>query len=390
MLTSAALVLLPQSVRSVATQVVVADSSAVLSAALPRISPPVPLETLDGEVQVKSVTSYVISFVAKGKDAARAEATANAVARSYVAYVTSPSSPVGHVSAQMLEPATSATGPSPLRGLLTYGIAGLLAGALIGIVGSLAISRNDRRLRERDEIASSIGIPVLASIPVAHPSDARGWATLLGNYKPAAVHAWRLRKALQQIGVPGESQSNGRVGGISSLVVLSLSSDPKALAIGPQLAVFTASLGIPTALVIGPQQDKNATAALRTAGVAEQSESSRLSDYLRVTVSDYGDVGVQPGELAVIVTVVDSWTPQIPETIGATTTLLGVSVGAATADQLARVAVSASTDGREIVGILVADPDPSDHTTGYMPQIAQPIRRKVPTRLSSFVTEMRR
>ena len=40
-----------------------------------------------------------------------------------------------------------------------------------------------------------------------------------------------------------------------------------------------------------------------------------------------------------------------------TATVLGVSAGAATAEQLARVAVVAAADGREITGILVADPD---------------------------------
>ena len=54
----------------------------------------------------------------------------------------------------------------------------------------------------------------------------------------------------------------------SSLAVLSLSSDRNALALGPQLAVFAASLGIPTALVVGPQQDANATATLRAACAA--------------------------------------------------------------------------------------------------------------------------
>ena len=66
---------------------------------------------------------------------------------------------------------------------------------------SLAIGRKDRRLRERDEIANSIGIPVLASVPVGHPSDAAGWTKLLEDYKPAAVHAWQLRNALQQLGM---------------------------------------------------------------------------------------------------------------------------------------------------------------------------------------------
>ena len=64
---------------------------------------------------------------------------------------------------------------------------------------ALAIGRNDRRLRERDEIANSIGIPVLASVPVARPSAAAGWTNLLEDYKPSSVHAWQLRAALQQL-----------------------------------------------------------------------------------------------------------------------------------------------------------------------------------------------
>ncbi len=40
-----------------------------------------------------------------------------------------------------------------------------------------------------------------------------------------------------------------------------------------------------------------------------------------------------------------------------------------TAEQLARAAVTAAADGREIAGILVADPDPGDNTTGRMPHL---------------------
>ena len=56
----------------------------------------------------------------------------------------------------------------------------------------------------------------------------------------------------------------------------------------------------------------------------------------------------------------------------ASTTVLGVSAGAATAAQLVGVAVSAAADGRQIDGILVADPDPADHTTGRVPQLTRP------------------
>ena len=59
-----------------------------------------------------------------------------------------------------------------------------------------------------------------------------------------------------------------------------------------------------------------------------------------------------------------------------TATVLGVSAGAATAEQLARVAASAAADGRDIAGILVADPDPADHTTGRLPQLARPAHRR--------------
>ena len=51
--------------------------------------------------------------------------------------------------------------------------------------------------------------------------------------------------------------------------------------------------------------------------------------------------------------------------------MLGVASGAVTAQQLARVAASAAADGRDIVGILVADPDPADQTTGRLPQLAR-------------------
>ena len=90
----------------------------------------------------------------------------------------------------------------------------------------------------------------------------------------------------------------------------------------------------------------------------------------------------------VVVAVVDSETPRVPDTARPATTILGVSAGVATAEQLARVAVSAAADGREIVGILVADPEPTDKTNGQIPQLAQPIRRRQPTRLSGKTTEI--
>ena len=92
-----------------------------------------------------------------------------------------------------------------------------------------------------------------------------------------------------------------------------------------------------------------------------------------------------------VVAVVDGQTPRMPETMRTAVTVLGVSAGAATAEQLARVAVSAAIDGREIVGILVADPEPDDNTTGQIQQLAKPVRRRQPpTRVNGLTTETRR
>src|SRR5713226_2518502 len=96
MLTSTALVVLPQNAQSAqvaanggpdpytATQEVVASSSAVLSGALRDARPAMSVAELRRLVQVGSLTSYVISISAKSTVAADAEATANAVANSYI------------------------------------------------------------------------------------------------------------------------------------------------------------------------------------------------------------------------------------------------------------------------------------------------------------------
>jgi hypothetical protein len=52
--------------------------------------------------------------------------------------------------------------------------------------------------------------------------------------------------------------------------------------------------------------------------------------------------------------------------------------------------VNADADGCEITGILVADPEPTDHTTGRVPQVSRPARRRQPTRLKGVTTEITR
>ena len=254
----------------------------------------------------------------------------------------------------------------------------------------LAFNRNDRRLRKRDEIADSIGVPVLASIRAVHPSGAAAWTKLFADYEPGAVDAWRLRKALQHLGLADANLNGSQPGSGSSLEVLSFGFDFGALALGPQLAVFAASRGIPTALVVGPQQDVNAAATLRAACAVPQPAPSRRSSHLQVIVRDH-DSGVRQPDaaLTVVVAVVDSRSPQVADTTRTTATVLAVSAGTVTAEQVARAAASAAAAGRDIIGILVADPDPDDHTTGRLPRLARPAHQRGPIRMTSTTAETR-
>jgi capsular polysaccharide biosynthesis protein len=377
-LSAQALVVLPQTGVNVPTQVVIAGSDPVLAGALGKVGG-LPLDQLSADVHASSLTSNVIQITGRARSGAQAEDIANAVANSYLAYVSAATSPVGHVPARLLQPATEATGLSPVEELLLTGAYGLGGGLIVGVIAALARGRNDRRLRSRDEIANSIGIPVLASLPVEHPSDAPGWRRLLTEYEPAVVHGWRLRVALDYLGVTPDGEP-------MSLTVLSLSADRAALALGPQLAVYAASQGIGVALVVGPQQDENATAALRTACAAPLPDG-----HLRVFAPDDGrSLDARDVALIVTVAVVDGRAPQIPAAMRTRTTLLGVTAAAATAEQLASVATAAAKDRRPVGGILVADPDADDQTTGRIPQLTRSARRVQPNRLRHTPTEIRR
>jgi capsular polysaccharide biosynthesis protein len=393
MLTSEALVVLPASVPAMATEVVVAGSTPVLAGALPDVSPAMSVTALRDQVAVTSETANVLKISAEGGSPAQAEGNTNAVANSFISYVGSSESPVGRVVARMLAPATTANGTSPVLHRIIFGAVGAIFGLLAGYLIAVARMRGNRKLRLRDDIANSIGVPVLASVPASRPSSAADWAKLLNTYEPAPVHAWRLRKALQQLALAGVHLTGGQDNGTSSsLSVISLAGDPGALALGPQLAVFAASLGIPTVLIVGPQQDPNLTATLRAAcaGWQQQSLAGRAG-MLRTAITDDRNAGGYPDALlSVVVGVVDGDRPDVGTTMRATATVIGVTAGEVTADQLARVAVAAATDDRDIAGFLVANPDPIDNTTGRIPQLLRFPQQAMPTRLTGKVTEATR
>lgn len=94
MLVSKAVIVLPASAsRYIATQTVVAGSDPVLSEAIPNIDRGWSVTTLRRRINVTSPTPNLIQISAQGTTAAQAEDIANAVANSYVSYVSSTTSP---------------------------------------------------------------------------------------------------------------------------------------------------------------------------------------------------------------------------------------------------------------------------------------------------------
>ena len=369
------------------TQAVVAGQDQhVLAGAVRRVGPTISVLTLGKRLKVSAIAPGILSITAEGRTATEAERTADAVASSYLAYLDSKRSYLG-AQAAIIARATSATGPSLIGTLVTTGVVGALAATFVAAVGALALNRRDGRLRLRDEIADAIGVPVLASISVDHPSNVGRWSRLLESYRPGAADAWRLRSTLHHLRLADGTASHAGSERGRSLTVISLAGDKRALALGPQLAVYAASLGLPTMLVFGPQQDVGVAAALRSA-CAAAARSSRLPSKLNVTVADNGQLAYPPkGMLTVVVAVVDERAPQFAATIPTEVAVLGVSAGATSADQLARAAAQAGAVGLEIEGVLVADPDESDPTTGRIPRIGRNVNRMRPTRLTGTTTE---
>jgi capsular polysaccharide biosynthesis protein len=385
---SSVLVVLPQSQPSASstsngldvglqTDILIAKSQTVLSAAVTQLDPGMSLQELSSDVSVTQVASSALSIAAAAGTAAQAEKEANAVANSFVSYIGSANSPIGPVQARVLTPATPATGKDIARNSILVGLIGAIAGLLVGFVVALRINWGDPRLHDRDEIANSIGVPVIAALPAKAPMDAGGWLSLFEAYQPDAVHAWRLRATLDRMGVmSGGADAQGGY----SLTVLSLSSDPNALALGPQIAAFAASLGIPTVFAINAPHEAKSSAALRTA-CATSRTPVRNGKLLFTADSGIGDAnGASRARLTVVAVVVDRDSEQLPSMARTTAAVLGVSAGAASGEQLALATAVAADTGTVIAGIIVANPDSDDKTTGSVPRPVRSARRELPTK----------
>ena len=96
------------------------------------------LQSLPTGVQIEPVAANGLWVSTSAATAAQAEAATDAAARSYLAYADSLSYPGEQVSAQILEPATTATGTAPVIQLRDDLLLGAAFGALLGVIAALA------------------------------------------------------------------------------------------------------------------------------------------------------------------------------------------------------------------------------------------------------------
>jgi capsular polysaccharide biosynthesis protein len=289
------------------------------------------------------------------------------------------------------EPTTTATAarvivePTPAKrsDLVLWTMIAVLLGALgalgISTVVLSVLSRRDRRLRTRDEVADAIGSAVIGSVRVRPQRAAAGWSALMEGYEPSVTDAWSLRQALDHVGlgdltVRSDSRGSGGQARSRTVTLISLSDDPRALAVGPQLASHAASLGLQTRLVT--KQGHESSAALWAACSA-----LRRSEELRSGL--YVDTRRRKGDdLTVELVVVDRRNPQFVGLDRNAVTLLAVASSSATAEDLARTAVAAYEAGGRISGLNDADPDSLDRTTGRLLMQQRSEQAQLPTRMT--------
>ena len=282
-------------------------------------------------------------------------------------------------TASVIQPATAATGPPSWQRLLIWAFLGALICTMLAVVVLLATARRDPRVRLRDEIADAVGSPVLAAVRSRPQRSVAGWSTLLETYQATPVESWAFRQVLRGL-VPadrkGEPRVAGKVDHPQSLTVVSLSGDGRGVAIGPQLAAFASSLGIATRLVTAVGHDR--AAPLWAACATDRTGPPRPGLF----------VGEVPNgetiDLTIILIVVDRREPDLGEAPATATTMLSVAAASATEQELARVAVAVDDAGRRIDGIVVADPDRMDWTSGRHTMDERSRRVALPVRLTGI------
>jgi hypothetical protein len=119
-------------------------------------------------VQVKPEAGDVLSISVAAGTAAHAEALADAAAHSFIVDAGSMSYLGEYATAQILQPASSATGTAPLKQLAGDALLGAVLGALLGIIAALAGAQT---------VIDPPTLPREASVSDGRPGQPTGYAS---------------------------------------------------------------------------------------------------------------------------------------------------------------------------------------------------------------------
>jgi capsular polysaccharide biosynthesis protein len=256
---------------------------------------------------------------------------------------------------EVIQKATTATQASLLGSILTVVLGGLI-GLAVGSMLIVFLFRGDRRLRRRDQIAEAVGIPVVLSLGTTRKAKTAEWIEFFETYQPSSNDRWRIRKTLRDLEI--------QEGAPGTLVVLALGGDADSLMAAPQIALCAAALGVPVSLNVTGKDPKAVDLRVAMERIAMSGRQ------LRPDLDLQG--GVHPVGLTVVSMVVDPVRPEVLVARGGVT-VLAVSAGFATVEELARVAISAADCDQPIAGIVVTNPEPDDPTTGRLPEAPSPL-----------------
>jgi capsular polysaccharide biosynthesis protein len=285
------------------------------------------------------------------------------------------------LDAEIIQKATAAQDPSK-RTFLEFGGIGLVAGLLVGIVAAFVRGRKDRRLRRRDEIARAAGVAVLASVSASPKKTSEDLLGILEHFEPSVGDKAAMRRLMDELGVPrhavhppaGASQNGSSAPhqGVD-LTAFVLAGDAKAITAAAELPAFAATLGMRVALVVGG--DDPATRQLSVACAARDALDPGATRPNFLTYASSPGNPPEGVDFAVRIEVVNPVTVDVadwdsPKTTSdrISSTVLILSSGYATPEEVEVIAIAAEHHGQPLVGVVVADPEPSDRTAGQTKQ----------------------
>jgi len=247
----------------------------------------------------------------------------------------------------------STTSPSPLIRRFAPALAGAVLGFLVGSAVAI-LGRTRHRVVLRDDFARAVRAPVILSLPVGRwTQSTSNWLALLRDANPSADELWSVSKALDQLELPDDGEP--------TITVITLAKDIASVALVTRATIASASLGIPTLLVLTSEDP--ATVGLSNACdvLAARNEPGPANLQLVKNSTPMDNDGAA---LTVISMVLDPDAPKLPAYVARGLVVLCVSAGFVDLEKLTRVLLAIGREGLAVKGVFLTNPISNDQTTG--------------------------